>query len=78
MYARLRAVAEECRLLAFQWHMLTERRDLIALDLVDDGETWRDVAEAAGFENPYIAELKRKREKLNNVRAAARKEADRG
>jgi hypothetical protein len=59
--ARLRAIASDYRLLVLQATQLRERRDNIALYLIDAGETWRDVADAAGFENPYIAELKRKR-----------------
>jgi hypothetical protein len=61
-YARLRALAEEYRLGVFSLMELRNLRDALALKLVDEGETWRDVAEAAGFENPYIAELKRKAE----------------
>ena len=61
-YAALRAVAQDCRLLALQYRQLTERRDGLALRLVDDGETWREVAEAAGFANPHIAQLKQRRQ----------------
>jgi hypothetical protein len=60
-FARLRSIANDYRLLVLQATQLRERRDSIALALIDAGATWRDVAEAAGFENPYIAELKRKR-----------------
>lgn len=59
--ASLRAAASAYQLLVFQASQLRERRDSIALGLVDDGVSWREVAKAAGFENPYIAALKRKR-----------------
>jgi len=60
--ARLRSLASDYRLLVFQAAQLRELRDGLALRLIDGGATWREVAEAAGFENPYIAQLKRKRE----------------
>jgi hypothetical protein len=59
--ARLRSLGEDCRLLSLQLIQLRERRDAVALSLVDEGVTWREVAEAAGFENPYIAQLKARR-----------------
>jgi hypothetical protein len=59
--ARLRKLGEDCRLLSLQLIQLRGLRDKVALDLVDDGVTWRDVAEAAGFENPYIAQLQARR-----------------
>jgi hypothetical protein len=58
--ARLRALAEDCRILTLQLIQLRKRRDAVALALVNDGLTWREVAEAAGFANPYLAELKKR------------------
>ena len=45
-----------------RYRELTEIRDRLALELVDEGATWRQTATAAGFNNPYIAELKRRRD----------------
>jgi hypothetical protein len=56
--ARLRALAGDYRLLVLQASSLRGLRDALALELVDEGATWREVAEAAGFED---AELGRKR-----------------
>jgi hypothetical protein len=38
-----------------------EQRDRIALELLDEGYTYRQVAYAAGFKNPYLTQLKRRR-----------------
>lgn len=59
-YVRLRSLASDYRIAASTLTQLRMRRDALALELVESGETWRKVAEAAGFENPYLAQLKRK------------------
>jgi hypothetical protein len=44
--------------------MAREERDELALAAIDTGATWRAVADAAGFANPYIARLKNRRESV--------------
>lgn len=58
----LRLAGLECSGLEAQMAEAREYRDGLALAAVDAGFTWREVAEAAGFANPYIAHLKRRRE----------------
>ena len=50
------------RVLELEQRLEMERRerDDLALRLVDQGHTWREVADAAGFANPYIATLKKR------------------
>lgn len=59
---RLRRLSVSYAVLRLRSLQLAEERDALALSLIDAGATWRDVADAAGFENPYIAALKKKRE----------------
>jgi hypothetical protein len=47
-----------------------QRRDRLALVLVDAGYTWRAVAAVAGFKNSYIRHLKKDREALRGGDAA--------
>lgn len=56
----LRIEADACRRLEYELEQRRESRDRIALRLVDEGYTWRDVASVAGFKNPYIAALKKR------------------
>ena len=42
---------------------LRDIRDKLALECIDKGYTWREVAERAHFKNPYIAHLKRRQAK---------------
>lgn len=56
----LRVAAQECDDLAVLLEQARERRDALALRLVDAGKTWREVASIAGFANHYIAALKRR------------------
>lgn len=58
----LRIEADACRRLEYELEQRRDSRDRIAMRLVDDGYTWRDVAHVAGFKNPYIATLKRRRD----------------
>ena len=58
----LRIEADRCRRLEYELERARESRDRIALALVDADYTWRDVAAVAGFKNPYIATLKRRRD----------------
>jgi len=46
--------------LEYELQQRREYRDRIALRLVEEGYTWRDVASVAGFKNPYIATLKKR------------------
>ena len=55
----LRMARDEARNLEYRLERARERRDALALAAVDRGHTWRAVANAAGFANPYIARLKR-------------------
>lgn len=57
--ALLRSLATVCRKRSRELEQWRTRRDKLALHLVEQGETWRAVADAAGFANPYIAELKK-------------------
>ncbi len=52
--------AEACRRLEYELQQCRASRDRYALQMIEDGHTWREVAEIAGFANTYIAELKRK------------------
>jgi hypothetical protein len=56
----LRADARKCYELEAELAMWRDRRDRAALELVAEGHTWREVAAAAGFANPYIRHLKQK------------------
>jgi hypothetical protein len=56
----LRKHADECVALELRLVAKRAKRDAIALALIDGGWTWREVADAARFANPYIATLKRK------------------
>ena len=58
----LRIEADACRRLEYELEQRRESRDRMALGLVDEGYSWRDVASVAGFKNPYIATLKRRRD----------------
>jgi hypothetical protein len=57
----LRAIGARCEVRARELDQWRDRRDRLALKLIDRGFTWRQVAEAAGFGNSYIAELKKRR-----------------
>lgn len=58
----LRELASKCERLESELEMDQRARNREALRLVDAGWTWREVAAAAGFANPYIATLIRQRE----------------
>lgn len=58
----LRQEARSCREFEDILSSARERRDRLALRLVSEGFTWREVAAAAGFANPYITHLKKKYE----------------
>jgi hypothetical protein len=57
----LPVIAQECVRIAAELEEWRAHRDEIALRLIDEGETWRDVAALAGFTNPNIAALKKRR-----------------
>lgn len=61
MLAQLRDAADELSGLEAAAFPLRRKRDRLALTLIDLGVSWRDVADAADFENPYIAKLQRDR-----------------
>ncbi len=59
-FVLLRIAARSCERLAYELEQRRAERDRLALALIEDGHTWREVAGVAGFANPYIAELKRR------------------
>lgn len=69
-FVLLRIEAEAVAFLEYQLEQRRASRDRLALRLVDDGYSWRAVAEVARFKNPYIATLKRR------ARAASSGETD--
>ena len=60
-FLRLRNAARQCDHLEYLLTQRRNERDELALRLVDEGHTWREVASAAGFANPYMAALKKRR-----------------
>jgi len=56
--AALRARSAKCRQLSLQLAQAREARNTLALRLLDAGLSWREVADDAGFKNPYLADLK--------------------
>lgn len=68
-FAVLRRDRERIEALEAELQIKRDVRDARALALVEAGHSWRAVAEAAGFANPYIAQLKwraRRREGASN------------
>lgn len=58
----LRRYRAECERLEELLEQARAQRDATALSLVDAGLSHRQVAEIAGFKNPYITALKRRRD----------------
>jgi hypothetical protein len=59
---KLRAVRERIAALEMELRMQRQLRDALAYELVEEfALTWRETAEFAGFENPYIARILRER-----------------
>ena len=56
----LRREASRCEELESCLRVVRDSRDRMALRLIEQGHTWREVAAAGGFANPYIAALKKR------------------
>lgn len=56
----LSKVAREVEKLSRQLKKKREKRNKLALELIDQGVSFRKVADHAGFKNPYLVQLRRK------------------
>lgn len=57
----LRSVRDKIVRLEMELHIARRLRDDLALELIQEHTlTWRETAELAGFENPYIARILRR------------------
>lgn len=58
---KLRKVRQRIYDLDIQLGVARQERDRLALELLEDHDlTWRETADLAGFENPYIATILRR------------------